>query len=210
MYRQILDSLRESYNRTAAAREKTTVDAFKIAERQHFLEVLQNQSDRLDILSLLEIGAGTGKDGRFFQEHGLEVVCTDLSPEMVALCRSKGLNAHEMDFLHLAFPNASFDAIYALNCLLHVPKQDLPAVLQKIRSLLKPAGLFFMGVHGGHDFEGIRLTDEYVPKRFFAFYTDEGIQQVVSSVFEVLYFKSIPLPWDNERHFQSMILKARY
>jgi len=208
MYNQILDSLRESYNRMAATREKTEADAFKIAERQHFLEVLEKQHDCPDQLKLLEIGAGTGKDSRFFQERGLDVVCTDLSPEMVALCRSKGLNAHEMDFLHLDFPNASFDAIYALNCLLHVPKQDLPTVLHKIRGLLKPAGLFFMGVHGGHDFEGIRLTDEYVPKRFFAFYTDEGIQQVVSSDFEVVYFKSIPLPWDNERHFQSMILKA--
>ena len=65
-----------------------------------------------------------------------------------------------------------------------------------------------MGVHGGHDFEGILLTDEHVPKRFFSFYTDEGITQVVSSVFEVIYFKPIVIPWETERHFQSMILKA--
>ncbi len=208
MYDQNLNSLRESYNRMAAEREKADVAAFKIAERQHFLETLQDQPQRPEKLNLLEIGAGTGKDSLFFKEHGWEVICTDLSPEMVTLCRSKGLTAHAMDFLHLAFPDASFDAIYALNCLLHVPKQDLSTVLQAIRRLLIPGGLFFMGMHGGHDFEGILLTDEYVPKRFFSFYTDEGIKQVVSTVFEVVYFKPIVIPWETERHFQSMILKA--
>ena len=208
MYNEILDSLRESYNHMAAAREKYEVDAFKIIERQHFLEVLQNQCDHYEKLNLLEIGAGPGKDSLFFQENGLEVICTDLSPEMVALCRSKGLNAHEMDFLHLDFPNASFDAIYALNCLLHVPKQDMPTVLNRIRGLLKPGGLFFMGVWGGYDFEGMRLADEYVPKRFFSFYADEGIQKVVSNVFDVAYFKTIQVSWNQDTHFQSMILKA--
>lgn len=56
----------------------------------------------------------------------LQVVATDLSPAMVGFCRQKGLDAHVMDFLHLDFPAGSFDAVYALNCLLHVPNADLP------------------------------------------------------------------------------------
>jgi len=54
--------------------------------------------------------------------------------------------------------------------------------------------LFFTGVYGGHDFEGILLSDEYVPKRFFAFYSDEGIRQIVSIIFDIVYFKPIPVP----------------
>jgi SAM-dependent methyltransferase len=74
----------------------------------------------------LEIGAGTGNDGLYFQNNGLDVTCTDLSPDMVNLCREKGLKAYVMDFLSLDFPPGSFDAIYALNCLLHVPTRELP------------------------------------------------------------------------------------
>jgi SAM-dependent methyltransferase len=207
VYDEILSDLREAYNHKVIERDNMEIAEWKIAERQHFLDMLRVEQHHPGRLSLLEIGAGTGRDSLFFQEYGLKVVCTDLSPEMVALCRTKGLDAHVMDFLHLDFPPQSFDAIYALNCLLHVPKKTLPAVLEAIKRLLKPSGLFFLGVYGGHDFEGERLLDDYIPKRFFSFYTDEGIQQVASKTFEIVYFKPIMMSPDSPRHFQSMILK---
>jgi SAM-dependent methyltransferase len=111
-----------------------------------------------------------------------------------------------MDFLSLDFAAAPFDAVYALNCLLHVPKKDLPNVLETIQGLLKSDGLFYMGVYGKDDFEGIWEQDVYEPKRYFSFYTDEGIQQIVSQYFEVVYFKAVPLE-DDARHFQSLILR---
>jgi SAM-dependent methyltransferase len=114
-----------------------------------------------------------------------------------------------MEFLSLDFPAESFDAVYALNCLLHVPKKDLGSVLQTIQGMLKVGGLFYMGVYGNEDFEGIWELDEYVPKRFFSFYSDEGIQNVVSQYFEVIYFKAVPLE-NNDEHFQSMILQQKY
>ena len=88
-------------------------------------------------------------------------------------CRQKGLKAFERDFLHLGFPPASFDAVYAINCLLHVPKRELPAVLAAIRLVLKPGGLFFLGLWGGVDSEHIWEGDTYEPKRFFSLYTDD-------------------------------------
>jgi len=60
--------------------------------------------------SLLEVGAGTGQDSLYFQEQGLRVLCTDLSPAMVELCQAKGLDARIADFLSLDVPPASFDA----------------------------------------------------------------------------------------------------
>jgi hypothetical protein len=35
---------------------------------------------------LFEIGAGAGHDSKYFSDHGLTVVATDLSPKMVAMC----------------------------------------------------------------------------------------------------------------------------
>jgi len=202
MYQQVTDNLRQSYDRNAAERNGSGIEAWKVKERQYFLEKLQQEGKH----NLLEIGAGPGRDSKFFQDSGLDVTCTDLSPEMVELCRAKGLNAHVMDFLSLDFPDESFDAVYALNCLLHVPKQDLGSVLEKIQRLIKPNGLFFIGVYGNEDFEGAWPSDNYTPKRFFSFHTDEGIQKAVTSYFELVYFKTIPVE-NNQHHFQAMILR---
>ena len=203
MYDEIITNLRESYNRNAPERKNYPMVGWKVEERAHFLALLQQEGKR----KLLEIGAGPGRDSLFFQETGLDVVCTDLSPKMVAICQSKGLTAYVMDFLNLDLPTESFDSVYALNCLLHVPKADLPQVLAEVRRLLKPTGLFFMGVYGGHDFEGVWPQDTYTPKRFFAFYTDDQIKSTVSECFELLYFKTILVEGDDISHFQSMILK---
>ena len=83
----------------------------------------------------------------FFASHGLDVVATDMSSAMVARCRDKGLDARVMDFSQLDFPPESFDAVHAMNRLLHVPNAELPAVLNSIARVLRPGGLFFLGVY---------------------------------------------------------------
>ncbi len=123
-YHDIVQQLRDAYNGSADDRNVGKLESWKLTERQRVLDLFRAH----DIRRLLEIGAGTGKDGAFFRDQGLDVVCTDLSPAMVWHCQAKGLMAYAMDFLNLDFPPTSFDAVYALNCLLHVPKRDLPAV----------------------------------------------------------------------------------
>jgi len=204
-YQQVITSLRAAYSRESAEqRDNTEKEDWKVVERQQFFTLLQQEGKT----SLLEIGAGTGKDSLFFKDNGLRVVCTDLSPAMIDLCREKGLEAYVMDFLNLDFTPASFDAIYALNCLLHVPGADLPSVLQKIRDLLRPGGLFFLGVYGGIEKEGINESDYHKPPRFFSHHTDEFMQHVTARFFELVSFKAIALP-GKTMHFQSMILRRK-
>lgn len=202
-YQQAIYYLRKSYSpEKAQERDQMEKETWKVVERQAFLDLLKREGKR----TLLEVGAGTGTDGFFFQENGLRVVCTDLSPAMVELCRAKGLEAHVRDFLGLDFPPASFEALYALNCLLHVPGRDLPAVLEKLHSLLRPGGLFFLGVYGGFEQEGIHESDQHQPPRFFARHTDDYMKEAVSAFFEIVSFKSIPIE-DKKWHFQAMVLR---
>ena len=203
MYQRIIEELRVAYDGSAVERERGEKIEWKITERQLFLDMLLSEGKH----SLLEIGAGTGQDAQFFQQQGLEVICTDLSPEMVKFCRQKGLPAYVMDFLQLDFPPASFAAIYALNCLLHVPSQDLPTVLGKIRELLQPGGLFYLGVYGGSEHEGTMDNDQHTPRRFFSYHTDAFMRQVTQKFFEPVYFKAVALPGDLSFHFQSIILR---
>lgn len=202
-YQQVIAHLRNAYNgESALYRNQQPKNAWKVAERQQFLTLLQQEHKQ----TLLEIGAGTGSDGLFFQENGLQVVCTDLSPAMVEHCHAKGLEAYVMDFLSLDFPADSFDALYALNCLLHVPTNDLLMVLEKLHGLLRPGGLFFLGIYGGQEQEGISTTDRHNPPRFFAYHSDEFMQEAVGHFFEVVSFKAVSLG-EADYHFQSFILR---
>ena len=194
--------LREAYDRRAVWRDERPYPDWKEQERANFLAHLQRENKR----TLLEIGAGPGRDSLFFQQNGLEVVATDLSPEMVKLCREKGLTAYVRDFASLEFPEP-FAAIYALNCLLHVPKNDLPAILQRLHGLLRPGGLFYMGVYGGQDSEGVYEADEHEPKRYFSLYLNEQMQAVVGRFFQPVYFHTVPMEM-GPPVFQSMIWRA--
>lgn len=205
MYEDVLESLRQAYDQGAGQREAADLSDWKIAERQEFLTLLRAEDKR----TLLEIGAGPGHFSAWFRDQGLDVTCTDLSPEMVALCRAKGLRAHVMDFLHLDFPPASFDAVFALNCLLHVPGADLDRVLAAVHRLLRPGGLFFYGVYGGYPFEGIFPDDQHEPKRYFVFYPDDELRRRVAGLFDEVSFRVIPVEGENRSHFQSLTLRPK-
>lgn len=197
--------LREAYDKFAQVRESSPMEAWKMAERSRFLAALQKENKK----TLLEIGAGTGRDSRYFQDQGLDVVCIDLSPAMINLCRQKGLSAYVMDMGSMDFPENSFEAVYALNSLLHLTKEEFPEILTRINSLLSPGGLFYMGVYGGYDHEGIWEEDPYIPKRFFSFFSDETLEQEVSRVFSLLTFQRVFFAPDDPIHFQSLILKKK-
>ena len=199
-YNEVLGPLREAYDTRAAWRDGLTKEPWKLAERQAFRDRLAQGA------RLLEIGAGTGQDSAYFQDAGLAVVAVDLSPVMVEHCRAKGIDAHVMDFLQLDFPPASFDAVFAMNCLLHVPNADLPAVLAAIRAVLRPGGLFFLGVWGGRESaEGPIEGDEHVPPRFFSWRTDEQLLGFTTPWFEVVDFHAVDPVRDHR--FQSLTVR---
>jgi SAM-dependent methyltransferase len=203
-YLTVLANLRASYDGSAGDREGSSVEPWKVELRANFLERLQAAGAR----TLLEVGAGVGRDSQFFEDNGLDVTATDLSPEMVRFCREKGLNAHVMDFWGLKFRAESFDAVYAMNCLLHVPSTDFLGILRHICQFIKPGGLFFLGQYGGGDQEGVVEGDNQDPPRFYRLYNDERIFSIVSQVFEVIDFEPIDFGSSDQtrRHFQALTL----
>jgi SAM-dependent methyltransferase len=201
-YAEVITSLRVAYDGGASRRDTLAKGPWKLAERAAFLDRLHASGS----VRLLEVGAGTGQDSVYFRDNGIEVIATDLSPEMVDRCRAKGIDARVMDFLHLDFPDGSFDAVHAMNCLLHVPNADLPVVLETIRSALRPGGLFFLGVYGGEEFEGIHESDVHDPQRFFSIRTDAQLQEFGRAAgFDLVDFHVVEP--DDESRFQSLTLR---
>lgn len=202
---KLREDLRSTYNKYAPQRDTGSMPEWKIELRLKFLRHLQEERKQ----AFLEIGAGTGRDSRFFHDQGLDVVCIDLSPAMVKLCRQKGLTAYVMDMADIAFPSGSFDAIYSMNSLLHLTKAEFPDVLRGIARLLRRDGIAFIGMYGGLDHEGIWEEDSYHPKRFFSFFTDAGLRQRVAQGFDILSFESIDTEPEGRLHFQALMLRKK-
>lgn len=205
-YDDVLDDLRTAYDRSAERRDRTAKQAWKIDVRETFLGRLREAGAR----QLLEIGAGTGYDSAFFAESGLEVVAADLSPAMVAKCKEKGLDARVVDFSGLAkaFPPGSFDAVWSMNCLLHVPNADLPPIVRQIRSVLRPDGLFYFGTWGGDGIEEVLADDSHDPPRFFAWRTMAQLESAVEESFVVVDAHTT-VPEGSTYPFHGLTLRAR-
>lgn len=201
-----LDEMRTFYNQDVQRRDALKLRNWSATERRRFLDELKDVNAK----TLLELGAGTGRDALFFQEQGLTVKALDLSSEMVKRCREKGLDAEVGNVLGLEPPPKPYDAIYSMNALLHVPKSDLDGVLASIKRMLKPQGLFYLGVHGGVDTEHLWRGEEGdKPPRFFSLHTDKALLDKVTKHFSLIYFRRVQtVNTPNWRsHYQSLILQ---
>jgi SAM-dependent methyltransferase len=199
-YEQVMRLNRASYDARVDEREGEETQAWKAGARLQFLQLLQRER----LMNMLEIGAGTGVHGAYFQESGIRVISTDNSQPMVDSCLAKGLDARRMNFMSLAFEDESFDAVFAMNCLLHVPQQSLPEVLTEIRRVLREGGILYWGQYGGKECEGIKADDHYDPKRFFSFLSDASYQSFGRSAsFSLERFDTIKVAADHSFHFQS-------
>ena len=192
MSRKCNDALRDLYNRHAINRNAADRPLWKNEERKYALDAFQEKG----CASLLEIGSGTCQDSLFFKQHGLEVTAIDFAEEQVKCCRIKQINAIVMDVYSLTFEPEAFDCIYSINCFLHIPKQDLPGVLQGVQRILKPGGLFYLGVYGGRNFEGMLKWTDHQEKRFFSLFEFQDYSNILKPLFCIKHSREIRLAED--------------
>ena len=184
---QFTDTLIESYEKYAYERESSTTDKFKERERSEFLKILNDEGRK----RLLEIGCGPGRDAQFFQNQGFHVLAMDNAPTMVQLTAEKGVTAQVLDCYNLDQIDETFDAVYTLNCLLHIPKKDIGHIFSLIATRLNRNGLIYLGLWGGDNFEGILDQDTYEPKRFFSFWEPETLLEIVQQSFRLEYYRRL-------------------
>ena len=112
------------------------------------------------------------------------------------------------DVLDLAALGKTFDAVFAMNSLLHVPRTQILHALKAVKETLNQNGLFYWGQYGGQEWEGVREEDGYEPKRFFSFMEDEKITQLAEEGFLLEEFSPVEFEEADSFHFQSLILRS--
>ncbi|HET7427743.1 MAG TPA: methyltransferase domain-containing protein, partial [Gemmatimonadales bacterium] len=127
---------------------------------------------------ILDVGCGPGRDMAWFEAHGASMTGIDVSAEMLARAagRTSGALAR-MDMRRLDFPDASYDAVWAIASLLHISKAEAPAVVSEFRRVVKDGGGVAVAVKRS---VGERWVKRPEGQRLFAYYEPAELESLLA------------------------------
>ena len=148
---------------------KGTLSADMSEARQHFLQCLPESA------RILDFGCGSGRDTKAFLDLGYQVDACDGSEELCRIASEvTGIPIRHMLFQELNETDV-YDGIWACASILHLPKEELAAVLRKIADALKKKGMLYTSFKYG-DFEGMRGG------RYFTNFTEDTVKVLFDGV----------------------------
>lgn len=149
---------------------------------KYLINDLDNFLYNLKGKEILDIGSGGGRDSLYFKEKGFKPLCLDFSETMIEICKKKGLNGIVCDFEEMNFKNENFDGVWSYTSLLHIPKNKIVRVLEKIYDILKKEGIFYIGMKKGEG-EYIKKESKYgIDGRYFALYEFEELNLILENI----------------------------
>jgi len=150
---------RQAYN-TWAAQYDTNDNKTRDLEAQALRATLAN----IPMERYLEIGCGTGKNTEWLITRTQEVTAVDLSEEMLAKAKAK-INSPKVQFIQAdittswTFTKGLYDVVGFSLVLEHI--DNLPAVFEKVATVLKPGGYVYIGeLHPFKQYSGSKARFE--------------------------------------------------
>ena len=153
---------------------------------------------------ILDFGCGSGRDTKYFLEKGYQVAATDGSAELCRLAGSfTGIKVKEMLFQELDEIGV-YDGIWACSSILHLPKQELLPVIQKMCIALKDNGMIYTSFKYSN-FEGERNG------RYFTDFTEDTFDKFIKVIQELTieeeWITSDVRPGRGEEKWLNLILR---
>ena len=158
--------------------------------KQHFEENVRKEADlflaHLPGKEIIDVGSGPGNHALYFKEKGGKVLCVDFSESMLQLCAEKGLDIKFMDIEQWDLAENSADGIWAYASLLHLPRDQIPEVIQNIQRTLHKEGMAFIAVKQGLGAE-YEIKEKYSgTKRYFTYFSKEEMRGLLIAEFEII------------------------
>ena len=124
---------------------------------------------------ILDFGCGSGRDTKYFLEHGYQVEAIDGSEELCRIASAyTGITVKNQLFNELSEVQ-KYDAVWACSSILHASSDELVIIIKKIWTALKDNGIFYTSFKYG-TFEGERNG------RYFTDMTEKSLSALLTKV----------------------------
>lgn len=167
-----MDKTIDYYNKNANEFVQGTLEVNFSNIQNRFLDKLKDGS------CILDFGCGSGRDTKYFLSKGYSVVAVDGSEELCRIASEySGIVVRQMMFSELSDYEV-YDGIWACASVLHIPKEELKRVLNKMKAALKSYGVMYISFKYG-EFEGVRND------RYFTDFTLESFSDYIADIKEL-------------------------
>ena len=173
--------------------------------------------NKYDIIDLLILGIGYGRNSLPFLESGYNVSGIEISEAAIELLKktdlSNKINIFNGSIIDMPFEDIKYDAIFSFNVFHLFNRKDRQTVIDKCKSQLKPNGLIFFTViselESGYG-DGIKIEENTFEKKGkpVHFFTDEDLKKYFSK-FEIIESDLIDEPEQHGKEGKH-IHKCRY
>ena len=128
---------------------------------------------------ILDFGCGSGRDTRYFLNHGFQVDAVDGSSEMCRIAGEyTGIPVRQMLFQELDIVD-TYDGIWACASILHLSRMELSDVFRRMAVALRKNGMIYASFKYG-SFEGERNG------RYFTDFTEKNFAEFVGRISELV------------------------
>lgn len=139
-------------------------------------------------MSVVDLGCGTGFSAGYFVKNGMEVEGVDLSVSMIEIAKRNYPNIKfSVADMRKFSPEKSVDAVWAGYSLFHFEQEHFESTIQKIKTYLKPNGIFGLVMQEGHG--EIESDEPFLPEKkiYIHLYTEEELRIILGKYdFEVI------------------------
>lgn len=194
----------DTYNRSA----KELAEYFRgIGSRTKDIDLAIKLAENPKNPKILEIGCGDGRDAKKILERTNNYTGFDISEELIKLARQYVPNGkfEVADATAYQYPS-NLDIVFAFASLLHLEKDEVKDVLQKVLKSLIPGGIFYISLKYSTEYTE-KLKEDKFGGRMFYFYNPKIIKELAGKKYEVSYLTDIYTRTGDTKWFEIALRK---
>lgn len=148
--------------------------------------------------TVLDVGCAGGVKSRYLVAKGLHVTGIDFSENFIEIAKKEVPEGefYVMDMRDISALPQTYDGIFCQAALLHIPKSEVPHVVQGWLPKLNTNGLLYIAVkrkREGQPEEGVLKENDYgyEYERFFSYFTPQEIEALFTENGFEIVFKTV-------------------
>lgn len=131
---------------------------------------------------ILDAGCGVGRDARYMNNVGRDVVSLDISREQLQFVN---LNPTQADLSQLPLKSDTFSAVWAPSSVFFIPEHDIPEAIREIYRVTDKDGVCSIGFKIGDRTERVTMNRYGSEVPFQLFTESDAIDIVLEQGFEI-------------------------